>query len=53
VDIATNYIILDITLFGLRMNIEVGDTVSSMLKEGYDNLGKMLEHEDIDVLTSV
>jgi len=53
VDIATNYIILDITLFGLRMNIEVGDTVSSMLKEGYDNLGKMLEHKDIDVLTSV
>jgi len=42
VDIATNHIILDITLFGLRKNIEVGNTVLAMESRGFENLGKMM-----------
>jgi len=44
VDIATNHIILDITLFGLRMNLDVSDSVNSMQKGGFENLGDLLKH---------
>lgn len=44
VDIATNHLILDITLFGIRKNIDVGKTVTSMQKGDYDNLSELLEH---------
>lgn len=44
VDIATNHLILDITLFGIRKNIDVGNTVTSMQKGDYDNLSELLEH---------
>jgi sugar-specific transcriptional regulator TrmB len=43
VDIATNHMILDITLFGLRNNIEVGPTVTSMESSGFQNLGNLLD----------
>ncbi len=42
VDIATNHIILDITLFGIRMNVDVGLTVTSMESSGFQNLGILL-----------
>lgn len=42
VDIATNHMILDITLFGMRMNQDVGETVTSMEYSGFANLGKLL-----------
>ena len=42
VDIATNHMILDITLFGLRKHMEVGDTVTAMESSGFENLGKLL-----------
>ncbi len=44
VDIATNHIILDITLFGLRMNLDVSESVNSMQKNGFENLGDLLKH---------
>ncbi len=42
VDIATNHMILDVTLFGLRKKRDVGDTVIAMESSGFANLGKML-----------
>lgn len=42
VDIATNHMILDITLFGLRKKVDVGDTVTAMENSGFENLGKLL-----------
>ncbi len=44
VDIATNHIILDITLFGLRNGLDVSKTVSSMQKDQSDELQNLLSH---------
>ena len=53
VDIATNHMILDITLFGMRKNVNVGDTVTAMESSGFENLGKLINGKgknEIDVL---
>ena len=42
VDIATNHIILDITLFGMRNDIDVSQTVSSMQAATSDHLQDLL-----------
>jgi len=42
VDIATNHLILDLTLFGLRMNKDVGSTVLAMQNTGFENLENLL-----------
>jgi sugar-specific transcriptional regulator TrmB len=42
VDIATNHIILDITLFGIRFNLDVSKIVSQMQKGEITLLGKLL-----------
>jgi len=42
VDIATNHMILDITLFGMRKKMDVADTVMAMESSGFENLGKLL-----------
>jgi hypothetical protein len=44
VDIATNHIILDITLFGLRQNVDVSNTVVSMQKGDSHKLQDLLTH---------
>ena len=44
VDIATNHLILDITLYGIRKGIDVGNTVTAMQKGDYENLSELLEH---------
>ncbi len=46
VDIATNHMILDITLFGLRKQVDVGDTVTAMESSGFENLGKLLNSSE-------
>ncbi len=43
VDIATNHIILDITLYGIRMREDVSHSVMAMQKEGFENLDKLIE----------
>ena len=50
VDIATNHMILDITLFGLRKKTDVSDTVMAMEGSGFQNLGKMLHNHNEDDL---
>ena len=50
VDIATNHMILDITLFGFRKHQDVGDTVISMETSGFQNLEVMLDTHDEDQL---
>lgn len=44
VDIATNHIILDITLFGLRHNVDVSKTVVAMQKGDSQKLQDLLTH---------
>ncbi len=56
VDIATNHMILDITLFGMRKKVDVGDTVTAMESSGFENLGKLLNGKnasEIPVLQNV
>lgn len=58
VDIATNHLILDITLYGLRMNIDVGSTVLSMQNTGFENLEDLLRQyasipNNIDLISRV
>lgn len=56
VDIATNHLILDITLFGLRMNLDVGSTVLAMQNTGFENLGDLLHASvpnNIDLISRV
>ncbi len=43
VDIATNHIILDITLYGIRMKEDVSHSVVAMQKGGFENLDKLIE----------
>ncbi len=43
VDIATNHIILDITLYGIRMQEDVSNSVTAMQKEGFENLDRLIE----------
>ena len=43
VDIATNHIILDITLYGIRMKEDVSRSVVAMQKGGFENLDKLIE----------
>ncbi len=43
VDIATNHIILDITLYGIRMKEDVSSSVIAMQKGGFENLDKLIE----------
>ncbi len=50
VDIATNHLILDITLFGLRQNVDVGSVVTSMESSGFENLGLLLNEYNQDAL---
>ena len=45
VDIATNHIILDITLFGMRFNINVSEVVSQMQQEKITLLGELLSNK--------
>jgi len=42
-NIATNYIILDITLFGQRMEIDVSDTVTRLMTEKVDHLDELIQ----------
>ncbi|MBN2425911.1 MAG: TrmB family transcriptional regulator [Calditrichaceae bacterium] len=44
VDIATNHIILDMTLYGLRMNTSIDEAVNTMQSSRSDELGELL-HE--------
>jgi len=44
VDIAANHIILDITLFGLRLSVDVNEAVQNMQNRESDKLGELL-HE--------
>lgn len=44
VDIATNHMILDITLYGMRNNVNVSDRVISMQKGASDELQELLTH---------
>ncbi len=48
VDIATNHMILDITLFGIRKKVDVSRTVIAMESSGFENLGKMLNSYHTD-----
>ncbi len=41
--IAINYVVLDITLFGQRMNVETSGTVLKIMPERVDDLDKMIE----------
>ena len=50
VDIATNHLILDITLFGIRKRVDVSHTVMAMESSGYENLGKMLNDYNTDAI---
>lgn len=53
VDIATNHMILDITLFGMRKQVDVSETVTAMESSGFENLGKLLNgnsRDDINIL---
>ncbi len=43
VDIATNHIILDITLYGIRMKEDVSHSVVAMQKGAFENLDKLIE----------
>jgi len=54
VDIATNHMILDITLYGMRKKVDVGDTVTAMESSGFENLGKLINERNenhFEVLT--
>ena len=44
VDIATNHIILDITLFGLRLSVDVNSAVRTMQNGESDYLAELLHH---------
>jgi len=48
VDIATNHMILDITLYGIRKKVDVSKTVTSMESSGFKNLGIMLNDYSSD-----
>jgi len=50
VDIATNHMILDITLFGMRKKVDVSETVTAMESSGLENLGKLLNAKAINEL---
>jgi len=50
VDIATNHMILDITLFGMRKKVDVSETVTAMESSGLENLGKLLNGKAINEL---
>ena len=41
--IANNYVVLDITLFGQRMNVNTASTVLKIMPERVDNLDRMIE----------
>ncbi|APF16785.1 TrmB family transcriptional regulator [Caldithrix abyssi] len=43
VDIATNHIILDITLYGIRMKEDVSHSVVAMQQGAFENLDKLIE----------
>ncbi len=45
VDIATNHLILDITLSGLRLNLDVNEAVKNMMNRGSDRLDEMLQEK--------
>ncbi|HGY57116.1 MAG TPA: TrmB family transcriptional regulator [Caldithrix abyssi] len=45
VDIATNHLILDITLFGLRLNVDVNEAVQNMQSRESDKLGELLHQK--------
>lgn len=47
-NIATNYIILDITLFGQRMNVDVSDTVTRLMTEKVNHLDELIEETKKD-----
>ncbi len=53
VDIATNHIILDITLYGIRKNIDVSDTVTSMEKSGFQHLDHLINNHVDDDLNGI
>ena len=45
VDIATNHLVLDITLSGLRLNLDVNEAVQNMMNHGSDRLDEMLQEK--------
>jgi hypothetical protein len=45
VDIATNHLVLDITLSGLRLNLDVNEAVQNMMNHGSDKLDEMLQEK--------
>ena len=45
IDIALNHIILDITIYGIRLETEVSETIASMQNGETDDLGKLLKEE--------
>lgn len=45
VDIATNHLVLDITLFGLRLKLDVDAAVQGMMNHGSDRLDEMLREK--------
>ena len=45
IDIALNHIILDITIYGIRLAIDVDDTVTPMQNGETDYLGKLLKEQ--------
>lgn len=50
VDIATNHIILDITLYGMRTGVDVSQTVIAMQKSQSDELQDLLASSDANAL---
>jgi sugar-specific transcriptional regulator TrmB len=49
IDIALNHIILDITIYGIRINEDVSETVSSMQNGETDELGQLLMKKYPDI----
>ncbi len=50
VDIATNHVILDITLYGLRLNVDVNSVVKKMENGESDDLGKLFYERYPDIV---
>jgi len=46
ITIAVNYIILDITLYGQRKNLDVSETVMKLMTEKVDHLDQLIEETD-------
>ncbi len=45
IDIALNHIILDITIYGIRLETDVSETITTMQNGETDDLGKLLKEK--------